>query len=61
MAHGGHADHPPNAFVMRLFTMGDNGGVGKTGLMVAVAAWFEASEIHSRCSTSKPKTRLGDR
>ena len=32
-------------FVIRLFTMGGKGGVGKTGLMVALAEWFEANEI----------------
>ena len=28
-----------------VFTMGGKGGVGKTGLMVALAEWFEANEI----------------
>ena len=28
-----------------VFTMGGKGGVGKTGLMVALAEWFEAHEI----------------
>jgi hypothetical protein len=28
-----------------VFTMGGKGGVGKTGLMVALAEWFEATEI----------------
>jgi MinD superfamily P-loop ATPase len=28
-----------------VFTIGGKGGVGKTGLMVALAEWFEASEI----------------
>ena len=27
-----------------VFTMGGKGGVGKTGLMVALAEWFEANE-----------------
>ena|ERR1700693_1279954 len=30
-----------------VFTMGGKGGVGKTGLMVALAEWFEANEIPS--------------
>jgi hypothetical protein len=38
-----------------VFTMGGKGGVGKTGLMVALAEWFEAHEIPLR------KTRLADR
>jgi hypothetical protein len=28
-----------------VFTMGGKGGIGKTGLMVALAEWFEANEI----------------
>src|ERR1700753_1501246 len=28
-----------------VFTMGGKGGVGKTGVMVALAEWFEANEI----------------
>jgi Mrp family chromosome partitioning ATPase len=28
-----------------VFTMGGKGGVGKTGLMVALAEWFEGNEI----------------
>jgi MinD superfamily P-loop ATPase len=28
-----------------VFTMGGKGGVGKTGLIVALAEWFEAHEI----------------
>jgi len=28
-----------------VFTMGGKGGVGKTGLMVTLAEWFEANEI----------------
>jgi len=28
-----------------VFTMGGKGGVGKTGIMVALAEWFEANEI----------------
>lgn len=28
-----------------VFTMGGKGGVGKTGLMVALAEWFEAHEV----------------
>ena len=28
-----------------VFTMGGTGGVGKTGLIVALAEWFEANEI----------------
>src|ERR1700757_4078098 len=28
-----------------VFTMGGKGGVGKTGLMVALAEWFEAHDI----------------
>jgi Mrp family chromosome partitioning ATPase len=28
-----------------VFTMGGKGGLGKTGLMVALAEWFEANEI----------------
>ena len=28
-----------------VLTMGGKGGVGKTGLMVALAEWFEANEI----------------
>ncbi|MGA9392433.1 MAG: hypothetical protein WBV69_18550, partial [Candidatus Sulfotelmatobacter sp.] len=28
-----------------VFTMGGKDGVGKTGLMVALAEWFEAHEI----------------
>jgi MinD superfamily P-loop ATPase len=27
------------------FTMGGKGGVGKTGVMVALAEWFEANQI----------------
>ncbi len=42
-----------------VFTMGGKGGVGKTGLMVALAELFEANEIRSRCSTSIRKTRHG--
>ena len=44
-----------------VFTMGGKGGVGKTGLMVALAEWFEAHEIPFSCSTSIPKTKLADR
>ena len=28
-----------------VFTMGGKGGVGKTGVMVALAEWFEANQI----------------
>ena len=28
-----------------VFTMGGKGGVGKTGLMVSLAEWFETNEI----------------
>ena len=44
-----------------VFTMGGKGGVGKTGLMVALAEWFEANRYRSRCSTSIRKTRHVDR
>jgi Mrp family chromosome partitioning ATPase len=28
-----------------VFTMGGKGGVGKTGVVVALAEWFQANEI----------------
>jgi MinD-like ATPase involved in chromosome partitioning or flagellar assembly len=31
--------------------MGDKGGVGKTGVIVALAEWFAANEIPSHCLT----------
>lgn len=35
------------AFTKRvIFTMGGKGGVGKTGVVVALAEWFQANEIH---------------
>jgi MinD superfamily P-loop ATPase len=34
------------AFTKRVvFTMGGKGGVGKTGVVVALAEWFEANDI----------------
>jgi cellulose biosynthesis protein BcsQ len=36
---------PENRNKRVVFTMGGKGGVGKTGLMVALAEWFEAHEI----------------
>ena len=34
------------AFTKRvIFTMGGKGGVGKTGVVVALAEWFQANEI----------------
>jgi MinD superfamily P-loop ATPase len=34
------------AFTKRVvFTMGGKGGVGKTGVVVALAEWFQANEI----------------
>jgi anion-transporting ArsA/GET3 family ATPase len=32
-----------------VFTMGDKGGVGKTGLMVALAEWSKRTRFRSRC------------
>lgn len=36
---------PENRNTRVVFTMGGKGGVGKTGLMVALAEWFEAHDI----------------
>jgi MinD superfamily P-loop ATPase len=42
-------------------TMGGKGGVGKTGLMVALAEWFEANEIPFTLLDLIPRTKLADR
>ena len=44
-----------------VFTMGGKGGVGKTGLMVALADGLKPTRSRVRCSTSIRKTKLADR
>jgi Mrp family chromosome partitioning ATPase len=46
-----------------VFTMGGKGGVGKTGLMVALAEWFEANETKRRfrCPSETASSVLGER
>jgi len=44
-----------------VFTMGGKGGVGKTGLMVALAEWSKPTRSRLRYSTSIQRTKLADR
>jgi MinD superfamily P-loop ATPase len=44
-----------------VFTMGGKGGVGKTGLMVTLAEWFEANEIPFTLLDLDTENRHGDR
>lgn len=44
-----------------VFTMGGKGGVGKTGLMVALAEWFQAHEIPFTLLDLDTENNLADR
>ena len=46
------------AFTKRVvFTMGGKGGVGKTGVVVALAEWFQANEIPVTLLDTENKAR----
>jgi len=52
---------PENGKKRVVFTTGGKGGVGKTGLMVALAEWFEAHAIPFTLLDLDTKTKPEDR